>query len=64
MQCDITNEYNLAMMNFHTFQVWKGLMRAVEWNKKEELVADQALRHLKVDLNFIIIMINVFMLIL
>ena len=24
-------------------------MRAVEWNKKEELVADQALRHLKVD---------------
>ena len=23
-------------------------MRAVEWNKKEELVADQALRHLKV----------------
>ncbi|KAJ7365670.1 Basic leucine zipper and W2 domain-containing protein 2 [Desmophyllum pertusum] len=27
--------------------VWKGLMKAVEWNKKEELVADQALRHLK-----------------
>jgi len=24
-------------------------MRAVEWNKKEELVADQALRHLKVN---------------
>ena len=23
-------------------------MRAVEWNKKEELVAEQALRHLKV----------------
>ena len=37
------------MMNHHSFQVWKGLMRAVEWNKKEELVADQALRHLKVD---------------
>ncbi|XP_027044516.1 eIF5-mimic protein 2 [Pocillopora verrucosa] len=30
------------------FLVWKCLMRAVEWNKKEELVADQALRHLKV----------------
>ncbi|XP_020630837.1 basic leucine zipper and W2 domain-containing protein 2-like, partial [Orbicella faveolata] len=30
------------------YLVWKGLMRAVEWNKKEELVADQALRHLKV----------------
>ncbi|XP_068669859.1 eIF5-mimic protein 2-like [Montipora capricornis] len=30
------------------FLVWKGLMRAVEWNKKEELVHDQALKHLKV----------------
>jgi len=49
LQCDITNEYSQAMMNLHSFQVWKGLMRAVEWNKKEELVADQALRHLKVD---------------
>ena len=37
------------MTNLHSFQLWKGLMRAVEWNKKEELVADQALRHLKVD---------------
>jgi len=35
--------------SFESFQVWKGLMRAVEWNKKEELVADQALRHLKVN---------------
>ena len=26
-------------------------MRAVEWNKKEELVHDQALKHLKVWLN-------------
>jgi len=30
-------------------------MRAVEWNKKEELVADQALRHLKVDHSILII---------
>jgi hypothetical protein len=27
--------------------VWSTLMNAVEWNKKEELVADQALKHLK-----------------
>lgn len=27
--------------------VWNKVMSAVEWNKKEELVADQALRHLK-----------------
>ena len=40
--------YN-ALLASDTFQVWKGLMRAVEWNKKEELGADQALRHLKVD---------------
>lgn len=30
------------------FLVWKGLMKAVEWNKKEELLHDQALRHLKI----------------
>lgn len=28
--------------------VWNTLMNAVEWNKKEELVADQAVRHLQV----------------
>ncbi|XP_072020900.1 eIF5-mimic protein 2-A-like [Amphiura filiformis] len=27
--------------------VWKCLMASVEWNKKEELVADQAINHLK-----------------
>ncbi|XP_046846091.1 protein krasavietz-like [Xenia sp. Carnegie-2017] len=27
---------------------WKALMSSVEWNKKEDLVADQALRHLKI----------------
>ncbi|CAG0879901.1 unnamed protein product [Cyprideis torosa] len=28
--------------------VWNGVMSSVEWNKKEELVAEQALKHLKV----------------
>ena len=29
------------------FQVWNVLMSVVEWNKKEELVAEQALKHLR-----------------
>ncbi|XP_048580258.1 eIF5-mimic protein 2 [Nematostella vectensis] len=29
------------------FLIWKVIMQSVEWNKKEELVAEQALRHLK-----------------
>ncbi|KAG0714143.1 Protein krasavietz [Chionoecetes opilio] len=28
--------------------IWASVMEAVEWNKKEELVADQALKHLRV----------------
>ena len=28
-------------------QVWSTLMGQVEWNKKEELVAEQAIKHLK-----------------
>lgn len=28
--------------------LWTCVMNAVEWNKKEELVAEQALKHLKV----------------
>lgn len=28
--------------------LWTCIMNAVEWNKKEELVAEQALKHLKV----------------
>lgn len=28
--------------------LWNILMNAVEWNKKEELVTEQALKHLKV----------------
>ena len=27
--------------------MWNTLINAVEWNKKEELVADQALKHLR-----------------
>lgn len=29
-------------------QIWTTIMSLGEWNKKEELVADQALRHLKI----------------
>uniref|UniRef100_A0A0B7APD6 W2 domain-containing protein n=1 Tax=Arion vulgaris TaxID=1028688 RepID=A0A0B7APD6_9EUPU len=29
-----------------TISIWNSLMAAVEWNKKEDLVADQALKHL------------------
>lgn len=29
------------------FQIWTCVMAAVEWNKKEDLLQDQALRHLK-----------------
>ncbi|CAG7824051.1 unnamed protein product, partial [Allacma fusca] len=29
------------------FSLWSTLMSAVEWNKKEELVAEQALKHLR-----------------
>lgn len=28
--------------------VWSSVMSTVEWNKKEELVAEQAIKHLKV----------------
>lgn len=30
------------------FQIWGSVMAAMEWNKKEELVADQALKHLRI----------------
>lgn len=30
------------------FQLWQCIMKSVEWNKKEELVAEQALKYLKV----------------
>ena len=31
-----------------TFQLWQCIMKSVEWNKKEELVAEQAMKYLKV----------------
>ena len=31
-----------------TVLIWKSIMDAVEWNKKEDLLTDQALRHLHV----------------
>jgi len=31
----------------HLLQVWSTVMSQAEWNKKEELVAEQALKHLK-----------------
>ena len=34
-------EYEVAVM------AWTSIMNSVEWNKKEELVADQALKHLR-----------------
>ena len=30
-----------------TISIWNSVMAAVEWNKKEDLVAEQALKHLK-----------------
>ncbi|RXG71288.1 Protein krasavietz [Armadillidium vulgare] len=29
-------------------EIWSSIMASVEWNKKDELVADQALRHLRI----------------
>ncbi|XP_076366434.1 eIF5-mimic protein 1-like isoform X1 [Tachypleus tridentatus] len=43
---DFQNKHNLLEHDLAVL-VWKTLMAAVEWNKKEELVAEQALKHLK-----------------
>lgn len=32
---------------FSFLQIWSTIMSLCEWNKKEELVSDQALRHLR-----------------
>lgn len=32
--------------------VWNCIMGAVEWNKKEELLTEQAIKHLKVNSGF------------
>lgn len=34
--------------------IWASLMSSVEWNKKEELVTEQAIKHLKVQLELTI----------
>lgn len=31
--------------------IWASVMSSVEWNKKEELVTEQAIKHLKVKLH-------------
>jgi len=43
---DYSIKNNLEELDVLTI-IWTSLMVAVEWNKKEELVADQALRYLK-----------------
>lgn len=42
----ITLELNKIVNN--CLQIWVVVMGQAEWNKKEELVADQALKHLKI----------------
>ena len=42
-------------------QIWKVLMRNVEWNKKEELVAEQALRYLKVCCYFVCVFLSLYL---
>ena len=37
----------LKEMTVFIFQIWNCVMSAVEWNKKEDLLQEQALRHLK-----------------
>ncbi len=36
-------------------QLWRCIMNSVEWNKKEELVAEQAMKYLKVRLQVYIV---------
>jgi len=43
---DYSRKYNLPESDIVTI-LWSSLMGAVEWNKKEELAAEQALKHLK-----------------
>ena len=39
---------NIRVLVVCPLQLWRCVMGSVEWNKKEELVAEQALKHLKV----------------
>lgn len=43
-------DWNCIWLFYIFLQVWGTLMAAVEWNKKEELVAEQALKHIKVSI--------------
>ena len=40
-------KYFLKKNLYYFFQIWTSVMSCVEWNKKEDLLQDQALRHLK-----------------
>ncbi|XP_076046724.1 basic leucine zipper and W2 domain-containing protein kra isoform X2 [Oratosquilla oratoria] len=44
---EIARKHNLQEAQMVT-TIWTTVMAAVEWNKKEELVADQALKHLRI----------------
>ena len=46
--------------NHDIMQLWRCIMASVEWNKKEELVAEQALKHLKVIHEFLCSLLHVY----
>lgn len=50
---DYMTEYSLSEHEVIVI-VWNTLMSIVEWNKKEELVADQAVKHLRTYVPFIV----------
>lgn len=41
------NQNKCRIVDLLHLQIWNTIMAAVEWNKKEDLVAEQALKHLK-----------------
>lgn len=41
------NDHTLSDVHV-TVILWKSIMSAIEWNKKEDLLTEQALRHLQV----------------
>lgn len=42
-----TKKNNISEQNMIGL-IWSSVMSSVEWNKKEELVTEQAIKHLKV----------------
>ena len=47
--CQETLAENSTLTDVHiAILLWKSVMNAIEWNKKEDLLAEQALRHLQV----------------